>query len=294
MILQNTSHALERSFSSRAGVSRCASGAPNHLFQSSQLAKTTENQRFPRVVSYYGYRYYTPQTGRWINRDPIEERGGVNLYGFVGNKPVNWADILGLATDNCFYVWINVLVKKSGRPATPSHASIGVRPSGSMDPVEMWGTDQQANWDLDQTYHPKTGLIGKIKGRQQGKVYECCCITDSEYAELNSRLANLRKNLIPEGPDKGKPLVRDSNGVSSSPNGIPYNCGTAVSTVIHGLGGCPTDNIWNKNPKDLASDDDGMPFFDTVKELDKQMQDSVKAGKCKVVHNGVPPGNKYH
>jgi len=97
MIIRNASHAPERSFSSRAGVSRCASGAPNHLFQSRQLAKTTENQRFPRVVSYYGYRYYTPQTGRWINRDPIEEKGGLNLYGFVGNDGVNKWDIFGLA-----------------------------------------------------------------------------------------------------------------------------------------------------------------------------------------------------
>ena len=97
MIIRNALHAPERSFSLRAGVSRCASGAPNHLFQSSQLAKTTENQRFPRVVSYYGYRYYTPQTGRWINRDPIEEEGGLNLYGFVGNDGVNFVDIFGLA-----------------------------------------------------------------------------------------------------------------------------------------------------------------------------------------------------
>ncbi len=28
---------------------------------------------------YYGYRYYDPVTGRWPSRDPIEERGGVNL-----------------------------------------------------------------------------------------------------------------------------------------------------------------------------------------------------------------------
>ncbi|OQB82731.1 MAG: tRNA3(Ser)-specific nuclease WapA precursor [Verrucomicrobia bacterium ADurb.Bin122] len=39
---------------------------------------------------YYGLRYYNPQAGRWINRDPIEERGGVNLYGFVNNAPTNF------------------------------------------------------------------------------------------------------------------------------------------------------------------------------------------------------------
>jgi len=45
---------------------------------------------------YYGYRYYNPSTGRWINRDPIEEDGGLNLYGFVGNSPLNYIDPLGL------------------------------------------------------------------------------------------------------------------------------------------------------------------------------------------------------
>lgn len=33
---------------------------------------------------FYGYRYYNPEMGRWLNRDPIEEEGGLNLYGFVG------------------------------------------------------------------------------------------------------------------------------------------------------------------------------------------------------------------
>jgi RHS repeat-associated protein len=36
---------------------------------------------------FYGYRYYDPSTGRWPSRDPIGEKGGVNLYGMVGNKP---------------------------------------------------------------------------------------------------------------------------------------------------------------------------------------------------------------
>jgi RHS repeat-associated protein len=48
---------------------------------------------------YYGYRYYDPKTGRWPSRDPIEEEGGINLYGFVGNDGVNKLDILGLTND---------------------------------------------------------------------------------------------------------------------------------------------------------------------------------------------------
>ena len=48
---------------------------------------------------YYGYRFYDSYLQRWMNRDPIGEYGGVNLYGFVGNGPVNHGDALGLETD---------------------------------------------------------------------------------------------------------------------------------------------------------------------------------------------------
>ena len=45
---------------------------------------------------YYGRRFYDPVWGRWINRDPIEEDGGLNLYAFCENDGVNAVDILGL------------------------------------------------------------------------------------------------------------------------------------------------------------------------------------------------------
>ena len=33
----------------------------------------------------------------WPSRDPIEEEGGINLYGFVGNDGVNYVDLVGLS-----------------------------------------------------------------------------------------------------------------------------------------------------------------------------------------------------
>lgn len=47
----------------------------------------------------YGYRFYSPGMGRWINRDPIGEVGGFNLYAAFANSPTNLADAYGLATD---------------------------------------------------------------------------------------------------------------------------------------------------------------------------------------------------
>jgi RHS repeat-associated protein len=46
---------------------------------------------------YYGLRYYSPSLGRFLNKDPIGESGGVNLYGFCGNNGVNKWDMLGMA-----------------------------------------------------------------------------------------------------------------------------------------------------------------------------------------------------
>jgi RHS repeat-associated protein len=47
-------------------------------------------------LRYYGYRWYGARDGRWLSRDPIEENGGFNLYGMVGNDGVNRVDFLGM------------------------------------------------------------------------------------------------------------------------------------------------------------------------------------------------------
>ena len=71
-------------------------------------------------VPYYGYRYYNPDLGRWVNRDPLGDRalrkmpfffkqpvlrayarflagGRNNIYCFVYNEPLDSVDLLGLA-----------------------------------------------------------------------------------------------------------------------------------------------------------------------------------------------------
>jgi RHS repeat-associated protein len=45
---------------------------------------------------YYGYRYYSTELGRWLNRDPIGKTGGVNEYNFLKNQVENDIDILWL------------------------------------------------------------------------------------------------------------------------------------------------------------------------------------------------------
>ena len=68
------------------------------------------NSTHRRPMNIYGYRWLDPLTGRWPSRDPIEEQGGVNLYGFVGNGGANSVDNFGLEA----YV-----ERAPGEPANP-------------------------------------------------------------------------------------------------------------------------------------------------------------------------------
>ena len=56
---------------------------------------STKYQDEETDLLYYGYRYYAPTTARWLSRDPIQEKGGKNLYEFVNNDPLEKSDPLG-------------------------------------------------------------------------------------------------------------------------------------------------------------------------------------------------------
>ena len=45
----------------------------------------------------FGHRWYDARHGRFINRDPIGEKGGINLYAFLANNPQGGYEYLGLS-----------------------------------------------------------------------------------------------------------------------------------------------------------------------------------------------------
>ena len=78
----------------KGGGGNTAGGLP-FSFRFSTKYWDAENELY-----YYGYRYLKPKFTRWLNRDPIKERGGLDLYGFVENNPINKFDYLGLWKDH--------------------------------------------------------------------------------------------------------------------------------------------------------------------------------------------------
>src|SRR3974390_22099 len=89
------------------------------------------------AVGYWG-RMYDPNLQRWIQRDPIGERGDINLYRFVANGPVNFMDPYGLSsviiTDTSGHV--TILDNPSNAALRNAIASFA---SGSIDDVSIAG-----------------------------------------------------------------------------------------------------------------------------------------------------------
>jgi len=80
---------------------------------------------------YYGHRFYSPSLGRFINRDPIEEQGGLNLYGFCGNNSINSWDVLGMGEEDGYFGSTVYLPPVNVTPTTSGQVDIsGLTNSG--------------------------------------------------------------------------------------------------------------------------------------------------------------------
>jgi len=66
-----------------------------YRFSSKEALFKTTFAGGPSELYYYGYRFYDAQTGRWLNRDPIAENGGLNLYAAFDGNPINAFDAFG-------------------------------------------------------------------------------------------------------------------------------------------------------------------------------------------------------
>ena len=67
---------------------------PNHFRFPGQLFDNETG------LYYNWHRYYDPDIGRYISADPIGLAGGMNLYAYVGNDPVDLVDPWGLTLDS--------------------------------------------------------------------------------------------------------------------------------------------------------------------------------------------------
>ena len=97
-------------------------------------------------------RWYDPVTGRWLSKDPIGLSGGLNLYVFCGNDPVNGSDPYGL-TGMVFFLRPTPLLLDGSPKVLPriSPSLKGWRPGRPVPPDFRPPPNPKGNW-----YNPFT------------------------------------------------------------------------------------------------------------------------------------------
>ena len=107
---------------------------------------------------YYNYRHLNPTDGRWINRDPIQEQGGWNLYSFINNSINIEADLLGLSSIEWELGDVKEIVTKKYNLSfsDPGHDEIidnfiinGLGPNGRAVFAAVMGFVSLRYWNID-------------------------------------------------------------------------------------------------------------------------------------------------
>ena len=138
---------------------------------------------------YYGYRYHSATTGMWLSRDPYGEEGGLNLYAFTENSPVDSYDVLGLWTGGDH----KKLTGDSFAKADVSSA-LGTCANPVLEWLKHWNLQQDEGAAFQENRRHFNRNIDKPTGSTAAKMR-------SDYsAYLVEELGRFNKKLGPASP----------------------------------------------------------------------------------------------
>jgi RHS repeat-associated protein len=141
-------------------LSSSTSTAPSFRFSTKYTDQETN-------LLYYGYRYLSPELGRWISRDPIGERGGVNVYGMVGNGAILRYDYLG-------YSSVEGTVVMSGMTKSAADSMVAARNmatnTGTLCIAVYWA-EGVLDATVDELSNPNSTLNDEVQDLA-GELYE--------------------------------------------------------------------------------------------------------------------------
>ena len=139
----------------------------------------------------YGYRYYSPMLGRWVSKDPIQEKGGLNLYVLTSNSPVNQTDFLGLddgpsnyEMGGCSTIAPGMLMMNymfghapsmsGGRRTGSENDTMDITPSGAFSEAVEWFE-----------YEWLETIEGQIIKKAEQTTANNCCVHDTAQFDYN-------------------------------------------------------------------------------------------------------------
>ncbi len=117
-------------------------------------------------LSYNYFRYYCPETGRYLTPDPIGLRGGVNLFAYSINNPVNRIDPYGLNSATWLPNISAAVAAASATAAAIASAAIAAAPAVAAGVVIAVGAagvdyiDNNADVSQEEIDHMYAGGVG--------------------------------------------------------------------------------------------------------------------------------------
>jgi RHS repeat-associated protein len=87
---------------------------------------------------YFGHRFYSPQMGRWLSRDPLAEMASINLYRFAANNPLTHFDPFG-AADNSGLFWERPEMQAQLQAQREARQAEQVSEVTTVEKVKRWG-----------------------------------------------------------------------------------------------------------------------------------------------------------
>ena len=174
----------------------------------------TETQMY-----FYRARYYDPQAGRFVTRDPIGFEGGdFNLYGYVGNNTVNYVDSFGFYTE--IIVW---------QPVTWGSSSFG-HISANVNGINYswapggWDSNPSASSyaQNQEKFRSGVGTILRLTPDQEKKLIECYAKKRKDYNTFTNNCG-----------DPHKECLKEATGMTFSDSNFPVNIGNDLLNSIY-------------------------------------------------------------